>query len=144
MSLELVYTADDADELSPPPDPPEGLRSAGLKLWNDVVNGWELPPSDLETLASACRLRDTVDELRSAFAADPRYLVKGSMGQDVLNGLVVEIRQTEKTMSDLLGKLRLSLPDDDDDLTRGRPMTRSEVGRKGSGVRWGKGPYGGR
>ena len=121
------------------PEPPERLGKSGVTLWYSIVTDWELPASDLETLAAACRLRDTVDDLRQAFGNDPRYLVKGSMGQDVLNGLVVEIRQTETTVSTLLGKLRLTLPDDEDeqDYPLNRKMTRSESGRFAANSRWG-------
>lgn len=137
---------------------PADLKRSGIQLWNSIANRWDLRPDELEILHSACRCRDTIDELTAGMAGEG-LTAKGSMGQPVINPILQERRFQEQAMANLLAKLKL--PDDLADAEsasvfgndRGpslravaggsdRPMTRSEVGRKGASARW-DGRYGG-
>ncbi len=89
---------------------------AGAALWESVTGDLELSPTELATLRHACSLEDRAAELEAAFADDPRYLVKGSMGQPVTNGLLSEIRQTRQAIVQALARIKVQA-----DESTGRP-----------------------
>jgi hypothetical protein len=43
--------------------PPEGLGSAGRKVWTDISSKYALRPDELATLEDACRITDMIDSL---------------------------------------------------------------------------------
>lgn len=117
---------------TPKPTTPAGLEKAGRKLWTQIARSgkYELRPDELRVLEDACREADLIDDLTGALKGLPR-IVRGSMGQDVINPLISELRQHRATLKSLLGAL--SLPDSP---SESRP--RSVSARGAAQSRWGK------
>lgn len=110
---------------------PRKLRVSGRKLWVDVTGRWALRADELRVLEDACRERDLIDKLDTALATADMYL-KGSMGQQVLNGLFAEVRQHRATFASLMRQL--ALPDD----APASEQPRSVGARKAAQKRWDK------
>lgn len=140
---ELVeVTADSAGEPSAEPDravpvPPEGIVGAGLSLWRQIVNVYDLRPDELRVLEDACGEAVLIDRLRRALDDGAPLIVKGSMGQQVASPLMTEIRQHRATLAQLLG--RLHLPDDPNEVSSDSPAERSVKARAAANARWRRG-----
>lgn len=91
------------------PKAPTGLGRLGAALWRDVVAVYELRPDELRVLEDACAERDLIALLSRNLKGAP-LIVKGSMGQEVINPLVSELRQHRSTFAGLMRQLKL--PDD--------------------------------
>lgn len=98
------------------PTTPKGLGAAGRALWSDVTGKYELRADEVRVLEDACRERDLIKRLEDELA-DASLIVKGSMGQQVVNPLVSELRQHRATCASLMRQLRL--PDEDSTDTGG-------------------------
>lgn len=109
---------------------PDGLESAGAKLFTDIANKWVLRADELRVLEDACGEADLVDDLKAAMVGQDR-LVKGSQGQLVINPLISEQRQHRTALATLLKQLRL--PDEAD-----TPEARSTQARAAANSRWSK------
>lgn len=109
---------------------PAGLGSAGKKLWSDIAAHYELRSDELRVLEDAAREADLV-ALMEQERAKPVFelLVRGSMGQDVINPLISELRQHRSTLASLLKQLKLP---DADAATTGR----STSARAAANTRW--------
>lgn len=90
------------------PQPADLAPSSG-KMWDSVVTKYELRPDELRILEDACREADLIDDLEKHLRGADR-IVKGSMGQQVINPLISELRQHRIAFSSLMSKLKL--PDD--------------------------------
>jgi len=44
-------------------NPPTSLRKQGKKLWEDIVNGWEIQPEQAVLLQDLCESQDRIAEL---------------------------------------------------------------------------------
>lgn len=121
----------------PPPPPPDLVKfgrkdGAGRRLWKQIVtsNRYVLRADELMILEHACREADLIDEIAvEAKGADK--LVRGSMGQRVINPLISELRQHRTTLATLLGKLKL--PD-----TPGEAAPPQNQQRDAANTRWTK------
>ena len=82
---------------------------AGAALWADVTGSYELRADERRILEDACHERDLIARL-SAELAESDLIVRGSMGQQVVNPLVSELRQHRATFASLMKQL--SLPDE--------------------------------
>ena len=85
------------------PRVPTGLNRSGRKLWDGVVEHFEMSPHELVQLEEACRVRDQVFALRDAVARDG--LMIGSSQGDRLHPAVVEVRQQQLALARLLATL---------------------------------------
>ena len=112
-----------------PAPTPTSLGAAGKRLWRETARVYVLRQDELEILRSACHEADLVDEMDKALKGAP-LLVKGSMGQDVINPLLQEVRQHRAAMAALIRGLKL--PDADADAT---PQINGQ--RTGGQTRWG-------
>ncbi|WP_029899535.1 hypothetical protein [Nocardia brasiliensis] len=112
------------------PPAPKGLRPGGRKLWGDIVNRWDLRPDELRVLREAAREVDLIDSLEAALARDA-IMIRGSMGQRVVNPLITELRQHRGTLAALLRQLKL--PDDDAEQAQ---ENRSTAARAAANARW--------
>ncbi|WP_327282288.1 hypothetical protein OG723_12290 [Streptomyces sp. NBC_01278] len=92
---------------APPPDPPEGLGPRAARLWGDILDEQDLRTDELRVLEDACREVDLIERMHVELQGAP-LVVKGSMGQDVANPLVQELRQHRALVARLLGSLKLS------------------------------------
>ena len=106
---------------------PTGLKAKGRKLWDTILDVYELGPHELSILEDACRETDLVDRLERELKDAP-MVVPGSMGQDVVHPLVQEVRQHRATKAQLITKL--ALPDEDG------AGSRSAAGRDLAAARW--------
>ncbi|MCX5588183.1 hypothetical protein [Streptomyces erythrochromogenes] len=119
---------------APPPDPPEGLGLRAARLWDDIVDGQELRTDELRILEDACREVDLIERMHAELQGAP-LVVKGSMGQDVANPLVQELRQHRALVARLLASLKLR----EDDQGERDALARQDQARRAAGVRW-RGP----
>lgn len=117
-----------------PPKAPAGLKPAGRALWNSIVKEYGLRPDEKRVLTDACREADLIGELDRNLAAGD-ILITGSMGQQVLNPLVAELRQHRSTLATLLRQLKL--PDSTPAKSQ-EPGDRSATARAAANARWSK------
>jgi hypothetical protein len=117
--------------VAPQPDPPEGLGLRAARLWDDIVEAQELRTDELRVLEDACREVDLIERMHAELQGAP-LVVKGSMGQDVANPLVQELRQHRALVARLLGSLKLS----DEDGEEYDARARSAQARKAAVARW--------
>lgn len=87
-------------------DQPEGLNRRGAALWDSITGKYELRADEITVLEDACFEADLIDDLRASLVDAPR-LVKGSMGQQVINPMISEVRQHAATLKSLLASLKL-------------------------------------
>lgn len=125
-----------------PVAPPAGLSRKGADLWRSVARHWAADrltpdPRERRLLEDACREADMQAVLEEELAKAREtggLIVKGSMGQPVVNGLVNECRRSRSQVAALLGKLDLELPESGGDVVQltGGGMTASQAGRRGA------------
>jgi hypothetical protein len=98
------------------PRMPNGLGSAGQRLWNDVLDEFDLSaePHKRRILADACRIADYVKRMDDAAVKAP-LLTKGSMGQEVIHPLIDKAITARGQLAQLLARLNFAPPDDDED-----------------------------
>lgn len=93
------------------PKAPTGLRKGGKELWTSIhAKHYTLRPDELRILEDACHQADLIDELNRELRKQLRagnFTVAGSMGQQVSNPLISEIRQHRATLTQMLAKLKL-------------------------------------
>ena len=87
---------------------PEGLESAGLRLWLAVTEEYELEEHELQLLEQAARTADLVARLHSAIS-DGELTEVGPHGGTRVRPEVVEIRQQRIVLARLLAALRVPL-----------------------------------
>lgn len=118
---------------------PRGLSEKGNKLWNRVVEEYELRPDELRTLEAACRASDLVDRMW-AEGKTAELVTVGSMGQAVLHPIFPELRQQQAALVSLLKSLRLADVADEDGAAVGSPVgdSRSTAARAAAKAKWNK------
>lgn len=118
---------------------PRGLSEKGNKLWNRVVEEYELRPDELRTLEAACRASDLVDRMW-AEGKTAELVTVGSMGQAVLHPIFPELRQQQAALVSLLKALRLADVADEDVAAVGSPVgdSRSTAARAAAKAKWNK------
>jgi len=95
----------------PPPKPPIGLKTAGRRLWSEVVGPYILTPAELGVLVQACRTTDELDRLEKEVHGLPTLTTIGSTGQMRGHPLLSEIRSHRALLEKLMSGL--NLPDED-------------------------------
>lgn len=93
----------------PAPKPPKGIGSAGSALWSGIAGKYELRADESRVLLDACALADVVATLEAAMVGQD-LMIKGSMGQMILNPLLSEQKTHRTALASLLRQLKL--PDD--------------------------------
>lgn len=116
---------------------PADLGPAGSELWDEVMGQPDLllRADEMRLLELACRQLDTIADLREAFAADPRYMVKGSTGQPVINPLLAEIRTASGAFASLMRQL--GIPDSEERAAQKAELLSQEA-RERANIRWRK------
>ncbi|MCX4780907.1 P27 family phage terminase small subunit [Streptomyces sp. NBC_01264] len=115
-------------------EPPVGLGLQGSRLWKVITEENDLRTDELRVLEDACREVDLIERMHAELQ-DAQLVVKGSMGQDVANPLVQELRQHRALVARLLAALKLQ--DDEAGEERDR-RARSSQARQAALVRWGR------
>lgn len=85
---------------------PAYLRSKGTQVWKSVTSNYVLRDDEKVLLEQICREADLIQELTSELRKLP-LMMTGSMGQDVVNPLLMEIRHHRALLADLHKKLAL-------------------------------------
>lgn len=120
------------------PKAPTGLRKGGKELWSSIhAKNYVLRPDELRILEDACHQADLIDEINRELRKqlrDGNFMVSGSMGQQVSNPLISEIRQHRATLTQMLAKLKL--PDLDESPNTGEGPVRGEQQRNAANSRW--------
>jgi hypothetical protein len=124
------------------PKAPKGLKTAGRRFWREIHSVYEFPfgPEMHMLVEEAARTADVVAQLQDIVDNADTLRTHGSRGQDVAIPELGELRAYRAQFAALIKQLDLPPPPDDDDDEpddgRRRPMTRSEVGRRGAEARW--------
>jgi uncharacterized protein YejL (UPF0352 family) len=110
---------------------PTGLGADGLELWTEVTEDHDLRPDEKRVLEDAAREADII-ALMERERCKPTFslVVKGSMGQEVINPLISELRQHRATLAQLLRQLKLT---DENGVS-----ARSTSARSAANTRWAK------
>lgn len=104
----------------------------GRKLWRESLKRYSLMPHEKLILRGACVALDQIGLLEAELdGAD--LLVKGSMGQDVANPLLAELRAQQAAFDRAIKQL--DLPDEGE--VQGRAAaSRSASARDAANARW--------
>lgn len=88
------------------PDKPRGLKAAGTRLWESIIEEFDLDtdPDKVEILRHACRVSDIISELERAATKEPT-VVLGSARQKTINPLISEARFQRALLMQLLTRL---------------------------------------
>ncbi|MCS4277727.1 hypothetical protein M2390_002936 [Mycetocola sp. BIGb0189] len=89
-----------------PTGSPQFDHPSATRLWADVTDAYDLAVHELLILEAACREQDIIDRLDAELQYAP-LMSKGSMGQDVANPLLGEVRQHRAEFNRLLKSLDL-------------------------------------
>ncbi len=111
------------------PEPPEGTKAAGRKLWESILAEYELEQHELRLLVEMVRVTDQLDELDAIVRRDG-LMVPGANGVDRVHPGAVEARQARICLARLSAAMRLPAGDAEGDLQKGarRPQRRSTRG----------------
>ncbi len=107
------------------PKPPEGLKTAGRRLWREVLTDYDLEQHELLLLREACRVSDRLDELAALVERDGA-VVDSPQGERAHPALV-ESRQQQITLARVLAALRLPAGEEGDQASGRRPQRRVGV-----------------
>lgn len=116
---------------------PAKLGPAGRTLWKGITEGYSLRADERRVVEDAAREADLIEQLQAALSdqmASGKLFTRGSMGQDVINPLVSELRQHRATLAGLLRALKLP----DDVKPAAAEPTRSTAARDAVNARWAK------
>jgi len=91
---------------------PDGLSEPGVTLWDSVCADFALSEHEAAQLEEACRIRDTISQLRAQLA-DDGLMIPSSQGMR-LHPVIAEIRQQQLALARLLFSLRVPPLEEDD------------------------------
>lgn len=107
---------------------PVGLRLGGRRLWNQVMDDFELDEHERAVLLQACRIADVLDRLQKVI--DEGEVVVASPQGLKANPAVVEFRQQAVTLAKCMASLRIPMGEEE---SAGRqPQQRVGVRRAGA------------
>lgn len=112
---------------------PMRLSERANRLWRETLEVYELAPHEYPILEAACRELDIIDEIAKQLRGAP-YVVRGSMGQDVANPLLAEVRHHRAAYVSLVRAL--GLPDAE---AGEMPNPRSSAAQRAAQARWSRG-----
>lgn len=110
------------------PKAPQGLRAAGRRLWDSVLDEYELEEHELALLVEAVRTVDLLDQL-DATVRNEGPIVTSPQGSKA-NPAAVEARQQKIALARLLAALRLPAGEESDTQAGARRPQR-RVGARG-------------
>lgn len=111
------------------PYKPKGLGAHADQFWDDVTSTYALRFDDLEVLRAAAQEIDLIEDIQRALSLRDKTMVStGSMGQEVADPLIQELRQHRGMLRQLLGQLKL--PDVSGAGTKPKGESRAEVSEK--------------
>ncbi|GGA72533.1 hypothetical protein GCM10011490_24130 [Pseudoclavibacter endophyticus] len=111
---------------------PPGLSAAAQKVWRETLQVYDLDEHEYPTLEAACRELTLVARIEDVLK-DSKLIVRGSMGQEVANPLLAEVRQHRAAYIAFMKALRL--PEGE----QAEESPRTEAARKAAQARWNRG-----
>ncbi len=90
---------------------PAALGTAGAELWASVTGTFDLDDREAIELEEACRVRDTIAELRSQLQTDGTMLASSQGAR--LHPAISEIRSQQLTLARLMATLRIPSLEED-------------------------------
>lgn len=114
---------------------PAYLKTKGMQIWKSVTADYVLRDDEKVLLEQVCREADLIQELTSELRKLP-LMMTGSQGQDVVNPLLMEIRQHRALLAQL--HARLDLPELDASDVAGVPDISPNQNRSAAMSKWGK------
>lgn len=118
-------------------DKPNDLGASGSHFWDRITDpdlNLVLRPDEWPLLVETCRSLDLLDTLRTEFDADPRYIVRGSQQQPVINPLIAQIDKVTARYQSLVKQLQV--PDLDQERARQRAEANSADMRRLGNLSW--------
>src|ERR1051325_6966633 len=100
---------------------PDGLDESGTRLWESVVDAFDLDVHEQLLLLQACRTADLLDRLSLEASRGPLTVVNAK-GDRISNPVIVEHRQQSQVLARMLASLRMPSGEED-----GRPQRRGAV-----------------
>ena len=93
------------------PKPPDGVKTAGRRLWRSVLSEFELDEHEMVLLRQAVRVADVCDDLQAVVDVEgPLVTVRGELRT---HPAVVELRQQRIVLARLIVALRVPIGDQD-------------------------------
>lgn len=89
------------------PTAPSGLSAKARRYWRSIADRYELDAHEGRILEDICREIDVIEQLQATFDADPRITARGSMGQEVINPVLDELRKRRTALATLMKSLKL-------------------------------------
>lgn len=106
------------------PQPPDGLRDGGRRIWISTMSAYELAAHEAVLLREACRTIDLLDELQPLIDAEGAVLPWGDGVR--AHPAAVEARQHRIALARLFASLGIPA----DDAGEPRQSDRSELGER--------------
>lgn len=107
------------------PTAPAGLRAAGRRLWDSVLDQYELEEHELSLLVEAVRTVSLLEELDAMIRKDGA-VIDSPQGKKA-HPAAVEARQQRIALARLLAAMRLPSGEDDQQSGATRPQRRGGV-----------------
>jgi hypothetical protein len=119
---------------------PSNLGDEALKFWAAVTKSYRMRPDELRLLEDACREIDIIEMLEAEKRKTRfRATVKGSMGQQVINPVLQEVRQHRVALASLMKQLKLVDLGAGEEGEEGHGGDLETSARKAAIARWGGG-----
>ncbi len=120
------------------PRKPSGLKSAGGKLWDSLVDEFEFSeaPEALFTLGEICREADLIARLQKTIDEADSLTTTDRYGRESALSALSEVRQHRQLLNSLIKSLNLPSAEGSDYEANGK-LTRSAAGRRAAAARWG-------
>lgn len=87
------------------PPTPAGLSAAGRRLWDNVLDEWDLDPTEFGLLREACLVVTRIDALEKLVGDN--FIVPGQKGNPAPHPAMVEARQQRMVLYRILDKLNI-------------------------------------
>jgi P27 family predicted phage terminase small subunit len=114
---------------------PQGLGNAGKSLWamivNDLPDEGELDAREQTILRMACRQADLESQLDNALRKTG-IMIRGAQGQEKMNPVVAELRNSRAALVRMLGELGLT-----DEVSQRVITAASRRAKRAADARWG-------
>lgn len=108
---------------------PNDLKGEGSAFWDEVTSIYSLTPAEFRLLKRACKELDLIEALENDIDYS-KLRRAGSMGNDISDPLISEIRQHGSIFIHLVKAMRI--PDE------AERENRSAMARKAANARWTK------
>lgn len=121
------------------PRKPSGLKTAGGKLWDEIVGEYDFSEAKeaLFTLEQACRESDVISRLQSTIDNADSLTTTDRYGRESALSALSEIRQHRQLLNTLIRSLNLPSSSEDSDYLSNGKLTRSAAGKRAAAARWG-------